>query len=143
MSPYFISITKVVFIPKKNMIQLILIVVLGLLAQLVLPWWSVAIVTFLVCLWRSQSAGQAFTYSFYGVALVWLGYALFIYAQAGGDFIGRMGELLFKVNNASLPTLATAILGGLVGGLSGLSGFYIRQASGSRIAPDATSRTRL
>ncbi len=48
------------------MIQLILIVILGLLAQLVLPWWSVAIVAFLVCLWRSQNAGQAFTYSFYG-----------------------------------------------------------------------------
>ena len=124
------------------MIQLILIVILGLLAQLVFPWWSVAVVAFLVCLWRSQSAGQAFTYSFYGVALVWMGYALLIYAQAGGDFIGRMGELLFKVNNASLPTLATAILGGLVGGLSGLSGFYVRQASRNQRTPYGAERTR-
>lgn len=124
------------------MIQLILIVVLGLLAQLVLPWWSVAIIAFLVCLWRSQSAGQAFTYSFYGVALVWMGYALLIYAKAGGDFIGRMGELLFKVNNASLPTLATAILGGVVGGLSGLSGFYVRQASRNPRTPYGAERTR-
>ena len=124
------------------MIQLILIAILGLLAQLILPWWSLALVAFLVCLWRSRSAGQAFMFGFYGVALVWLGYALFIYAQVGGDFIGRMGELLFKVNNAVLPILVTAILGGLVGGLSGLSGFYVRQASGSRITPDAAGRTR-
>ncbi len=109
------------------MIQLILIAILGLLAQLILPWWSLALVAFLVCLWRSQSAGQAFLYGFVGIAVVWLGYALLIYAQTGGDFTGRMGELLFKVNNAALPMLATALLGGLIGGLSGLSGFFVRQ----------------
>lgn len=117
------------------MIQLILIVILGLLAQLVLPWWSMALVALLVCLWRSQSAGQAFLHGFLGVALVWLGYALLIYLRTGGDFIGRMGELLFKMNNAVLPLLATGFLGGLVGGLSGLSGFFVRQASGSQVVP--------
>ena len=98
------------------MIQLILIAILSLLDQLVLPWWSLALVAFLVCLWRSQSAGQAFLYGFLGIALVWLGYALLIYLRTGGEFTGRMGELLFKVNNATLPVLATAFLGGLVGG---------------------------
>jgi hypothetical protein len=116
------------------MIQLILIAILGLLAQLILPWWSLAIVAFLVCLWRSQSAGQAFLSGFLGVALVWLGYALIIYM--------RTGELLFKVNNAALPMLATALLGGLVGGLSGLSGFLIRQASGSQTTSHAAGSTR-
>jgi hypothetical protein len=124
------------------MIQLILIAILGLLAQLILPWWSLAIVAFLVCLWRSQSAGQAFLSGFLGVALVWLGYALIIYMRTGGDFTGRMGELLFKVNNAALPMLATALLGGLVGGLSGLSGFLIRQASGSQTTSHAAGSTR-
>lgn len=123
------------------MIQLILIVILGLLAQLVLPWWSVAIVAFLVCLWQSQSAGQAFLHGFSGVALVWLGYALLIYLRTGEDFIGRMGELLFKMNNAVLPLLATGFLGGLVGGLSGLSGFFVRRAFTSQVASHAVGRT--
>ena len=124
------------------MIQLLLIAILGLLAQLILPWWSLALVAFLVCLWRSQSASQAFLYGFLGVALVWLGYALLIYLRTGGDFTGRMGELLFKVNNAALPMLATALLGGLVGGLSGLSGFFIRQAFGNQVASHAAGHTR-
>ena len=81
-------------------------------------------------------------FGFYGIALVWLGYALLIYAQDGGSFIGRMGELLLKVNNAVLPILVTAILGGLAGGLAGLSGFYVRQAVASQVTPHEVGRTR-
>ena len=116
------------------MIQIILIAVLSLLAQLVLPWWSLAIIAFLVCLWRSSSAGQSFFAGFYGVALVWLVYAFILHSRTDGIFTGRMGELLFKTNNASLPVIVTAIVGGLVGGLAGLSGYFVRQAIGNQIA---------
>ena len=111
------------------MIQILLIAVISLLAQLVLPWWSLAIVSFLVCFWRSQSAGQAFFSGFYGIAIVWLIYALLIHLQTDGVFTGRMSELLFKINNKILPGLVTAVLGGLVGGLAGLSGYFVKQAT--------------
>lgn len=104
------------------MIEILLIAVLSLLAQLILPWWSLAIVAFLVCFWRSLSAGRAFLYGFSGVVLVWIVYAFIIHAQTDGVFTGRMSELLFKTNSTALPLLATAVLGGLVGGLAGLSG---------------------
>ena len=120
------------------MIQLILIAVLSLLAQFVLPWWSLAIIAFLVCYWRSQRAGLAFFYGFAGIALVWIGYALFIHVQTDGAFTGRMGELLFKANNTVLPLLATALLGGLVGGLAGLSGFFARQATDNQLTKRTT-----
>ncbi|QMW02468.1 hypothetical protein [Spirosoma foliorum] len=116
------------------MIQIILIAVLSLLAQLVLPWWSLAVVAFLVCVWRSSSAGQAFFAGFYGVALVWLIYAVILHTRTDGVFTGRMSELLFKTNSAILPGLVTAIVGGLVGGLAGLSGYFVRQAIGNEIA---------
>ncbi|SFD08590.1 hypothetical protein SAMN05216167_103251 [Spirosoma endophyticum] len=115
------------------MIEVLLIAILSLVAQLVLPWWSLAIVSFLVCFWRSEKAGQAFFYGFYGIAVVWLIYALLIHFRTDGIFTGRMSELLFKMNSKVLPGLVTAILGGLVGGLSGLSGFYIKQATGKQI----------
>ena len=121
------------------MIQIILIAVLSLVAQLVLPWWSLAIVAFAVCFWRGDGAGAAFLYGFVGVALVWLGYALLIHLRTDGIFTGRMGELLFKSNNALLPTLATTILGGLVGGLAGMSGYLVRQAAGNQ-AVNRTTR---
>lgn len=116
------------------MIQIALIAILSLLAQLVLPWWSLAIVAFLVCFWRGQSAGLSFLYGFLGVALVWLGYALLIHTRTEGIFTGRMGELLFKTNNAVIPMLVTALLGGLVGGLAGMAGFLTRQATGNQLA---------
>ena len=111
------------------MIQIVLIAILSLLAQLILPWWSLAVVAFLVCLWRSPSAGQAFFAGFYGVAFVWLAYAVMLHLRTDGIFTGRMGELLFKTNSPILPGLVTAIVGGLVGGLAGLSGYFVRQAT--------------
>ena len=114
------------------MIQILIIAVLSLLAQLVLPWWSVALVAFLVCFWRSSRAGQSFFYGFYGIAIVWLIYAVILHFRTDGILTGRMSELLFKTNNASIPVLVTAILGGLVGGLAGLSGFFVRQATGNQ-----------
>ncbi|MVM33243.1 hypothetical protein GO755_24595 [Spirosoma sp. HMF4905] len=116
------------------MIQIILIAVLSLLAQFVLPWWSLAIIAFLVCFWRSSSAGQSFFAGFYGVALVWLAYAILLHSRTDGVFTGRMSELLFKTNSAILPGLVTAIVGGLVGGLAGLSGYFVKGAIGNEIA---------
>lgn len=114
------------------MIQLILIIVISLLAQLVLPWWSLAIVAFLVCFWRSSSAGRAFFYGFAGIALVWGGYALAIHLRTDGIFTGRMGQLLFQTPNAVLPLAVTTLVGGLVGGFAGLSGYFVRQVTGNQ-----------
>ncbi|GAB4026030.1 hypothetical protein [Spirosoma koreense] len=110
------------------MIQILLIAVLSLLVQLILPWWSLAIVAFLVCLWRSPAAATAFLYGFTGIALVWLGYALLIHLKTAGILTGRMSELIAKTHSDLIPLLITTILGGVVGGLAGLSGFLVRQA---------------
>ncbi|MVM40125.1 hypothetical protein GO730_25035 [Spirosoma sp. HMF3257] len=124
------------------MIQIILIAILSLLAQLVFPWWSLAIVAFLVCFWRSSSAGQSFFAGFYGVALVWLIYAIFLHSRTDGVFTGRMSELLFKTNSAVLPGLVTAIVGGLIGGFAGLSGYFVKQATGNQPVERAAGRSR-
>lgn len=119
--------------PIAIMIQILLIALVSLLAQLVLPWWSLAIVAFGVCYWRSPSAGEAFLYGFAAVALVWLVYALVIHLQTDGIFSGRMSQLLFQTNNAALALVGSAVLGGLVGGLAGMSGFFVRQTTGNQL----------
>lgn len=120
------------------MIQVLLIAFLSLLAQLAFPWWSVAIVAFAVCFWRGTAsrgsafrgsgAGRAFLYGFAGVALVWLVYALIIHFRTDGIFTGRMSQLLFKADASAGLVLATVVLGGLVGGLAGVAGYFTRQA---------------
>lgn len=119
------------------MIQILLIALISLFAQLVLPWWSLAIVAFAVCFWpgpasRNSNALPAFWYGFAGVALVWLAYALLVHVRTDGIFTGRMSQLLFKADAPALLLLATAVLGGLVGGLAGLAGHFARQAVGNR-----------
>ena len=110
------------------MIQFILIAFLSLLAQFILPWWSLALVAFVVCLWKSPGGSQAFLCSFAGVAAVWILYALIIHIRTDGIFTSRMSLLIFKTSTAALPVLVGTFLSGLVGGLAGLSGFMTRQA---------------
>ncbi len=116
-----------------DMIQILLIALISLLAQLVLPWWSLAVVAFGVCVWRSANVGQAFVYGFFGVALVWLVYALAIQLNTDGVFIGRMSELLFKANSGIMPLLVTVITGGIVGGMAGISGYFVSRAVKNQI----------
>ena len=120
------------------MYQIVLIAFLSLFAQFFLPWWALAIVAFAVCFWRSPGAGWAFWYGFAGVGLIWLMYALLIQLRTDGVFVGRMSELLFKVNTPFLPALATTLVSGLAGGLAGLSGYHVRQATAPKIM-DRTS----
>ena len=117
------------------MIQILLIAVISLLAQLVLPWWSVALVAFVICFWQapaSRRSNRAFWHGFTGVALVWLVYALLIHIRTDGIFTGRMSQLLLKTNASAVLILLTAVLSGLVGGLAGLSGHAMRQAMGNQ-----------
>jgi len=110
------------------MIQFLLIALLSLLAQFLLPWWSLALVAFLVCLATQSKALSAFGAGFFGVALVWLIYALVVQLRTDGVLTGRMSELLVKANQPALLIGVTVLLGGVVGGLAGLSGYYVRQA---------------
>ena len=109
------------------MIRLILIAIVSLLVQFILPWWSIALVAFMVCYWGSRNAGGAFVEGFAGIAVVWLAYAVLIHFRTEGVFTGRMGLLIIKSSSPAGMLLLTTVLGGLVGGLAGMAGYYVRQ----------------
>ncbi|MBC8153454.1 MAG: hypothetical protein H7Z72_11130 [Bacteroidetes bacterium] len=110
------------------MILFLLIAAFSLIAQLFLPWWSVAIVAFAVCFWRGKTGRGAFVAGFIGIALVWQVYALFIHVQNAGVMTGRMSQVLFKADMPIVLLELTVLLGGLAGGLAGLSGYLCRRA---------------
>lgn len=110
------------------MIRLIIIAVTSLLAQFILPWWSIAIVAFMVCFWGSRNAGGAFIEGFAGIAIVWFVYAGLIHFRTEGVFTGRMGLLIVKSSSPIVMLLVTPVLGGIVGGLAGMAGYFFRQA---------------
>lgn len=110
------------------MLPFILIALFSLLAQLVLPWWSLALVAFVVCYWRSRTGAQAFLNGFLGSLVVWLAYALLIHLRTDGIMTSRMSQLFLKADAPLGILLLTALVAGLVGGLAALSGYLTRRA---------------
>lgn len=109
------------------MIPILLIALLSLLAQLVLPWWSIALVAFAFCFGRPAGSGRDFVYSFLGVGLVWLVYALLQHMQSGGILTSRMSEVMKLPASPVYLLLITPIIGGLVAGFAGMAGYWVRQ----------------
>ncbi len=111
------------------MIPTLIIAVLSAIAQFFMPWWVIAPIAFITCFWQSSTAGKAFLVGTVSITLVWAAYAGFLNGQNGGVLAARMGELLFKMpHNPGLMVAITSTIGGLVGGIAGLAGYYVRQA---------------
>ncbi|MGA0556126.1 hypothetical protein ACO2Q8_05710 [Larkinella sp. VNQ87] len=108
------------------MLPFLLIAGLSAVAQLFLPWWSIALVAFAVCFWRSRTGWRAFGNGFLGIAVIWLLYALAIHLQTDGILTGRMATLFFQKPLSGLLLVITPLIGGLVGGLAGLAGQQVR-----------------
>jgi len=109
------------------MILIFIIIILSLLLQLLLPWWIVALVAFAGAWWKAKTAGHAFTSGFFAIFLLWIAMALIQSVPNENLLANRVGEMfrlpLGSLNWAAM-LLVTGIIGGLVGGISALAGFY-------------------
>ncbi|WP_192822876.1 hypothetical protein [Rufibacter sp. LB8] len=105
----------------------LLILLLSLIAQLFLPWWTIAIICFALAFWKAQHGGKAFLAGFAGIGLTWLGAALYWHIISDGILSERVATMLF-VNSPWLLIIATVVIGGFTGGLSAVSGFLVRRA---------------
>ncbi|WP_207433437.1 hypothetical protein [Sabulibacter ruber] len=104
----------------------LLILLLSLLAQFFLPWWSIAVVCFGVAFLRATRGGQAFLAGFLAIGVTWLGAALFWHLVTDGLLSTRVATML-TINSPWLLMAATVLVAGVVGGISALSGFYVRR----------------
>jgi hypothetical protein len=104
----------------------LLILLLGLLAQFFLPWWSIALVCFALAFWKAQYGRQAFLSGFLAIGLTWLGGALFWHLATDGVLSNRVATMM-TVNSAWILVAVTAFLGAMVGGVSALSGYLVRR----------------
>jgi hypothetical protein len=109
------------------MMLFLLIFILSLVAQVFLPWWIIALLAFGLAFWKGLSARNSFVAGFVGIALGWLGYSLLIHVQNAGILTERIAHVL-PLHNAVLLILITVIIGGLVGGMAALAGYYCRKA---------------
>lgn len=110
----------------KYLAALALTLALSYLLPTFLPWWSIALSAFLVAVVIPQKAFKSFQCGFLGVLLLWLITTLAI--DIGNDHIlsARMASILPLKGSSMLLILLTALLGGIIGGGSALTGFYFR-----------------
>jgi len=109
----------------KFIIKLFIISIGSYFLQLALPWYSIAILPFLIGVFFSGRARTAFFSAFLGIFLLWGTLSLMIHYQSGGILTTKIADL-FKVGSPALLILLTAFTGGLTAGLWGWSGYALR-----------------
>lgn len=103
-----------------------MLVLLGFGGSQVMPWWIVVVLAGLLAMLIKLKPTTSFLAGFLGVALLWGGYATYLDVLNEGVLSSRIGEMFGGLNSVLL-ILATAIFGGLLGGLGGLSGHFARK----------------
>ena len=106
----------------------ILIFVLASAVQLDAPWWSMAVVAFIVGLAIAPTGRVAFWAGLVGAGLSWLVPAAWLSYQNNGLLAQRVAQLLPLGGSATVLVIATALIAGLVGGLAALAGVWLRMA---------------
>ncbi|MFN8322592.1 MAG: hypothetical protein U0T74_08050 [Chitinophagales bacterium] len=109
---------------KSFLLSVILIVALCALLQSFLPWWTIAVASFVVGYFVKQKAGLAFAAGFVGVFVLWVVYA-YVVSSANEHLLAyKITELLKALTQGSLAGLyvLTGFIGGLVSGFAALSG---------------------
>lgn len=109
----------------KAVISTFLIILLSFVACLYFPWWSIAIVAFIVSALIRQRPVISFLGGFVGLFLLWS--ILSFYISISNDHIlaHRISPLIITNDSPFLLVLTTGLIGGIVGGFAALTGSYI------------------
>lgn len=110
----------------KLLLTTILIALLAFILGLFLPWWSIAIVAFLVPLLLQPSIGTGFLSGFLGIFLLWAVVAFWIDQKNNSILSHKIAQLFPLGGSAILLILVTAFVGGLVGGFAAMAGSSVR-----------------
>jgi len=109
----------------KTIFALIFMLILGTTVSLFLPWWTIAVVCFIVAMFCLDNSRDAAIAGFFSVFILWGLVALFKSYQNDFILLSRMAELL-PIHDELLLILSTAFLGGIIGMLGSLSGVFLR-----------------
>lgn len=93
----------------------------------VLPWWSFAITSIIIAIAIHQKPWKAFLAAFIAVFVLWA-IIVFVIDNANQHLLSVKVATILPLGGSSFALiLLTALIGGLVAGLSALTGSYIRK----------------
>ncbi|EHQ28603.1 hypothetical protein [Mucilaginibacter paludis] len=105
-----------------------IILILSLVVSYVLPWWIVAIIAFLAAFFIAKSSAHAFWSAFAAIFIAWVILALFKSVPNNHILATRVAHLFPFGGQWIWLLLITGIVGGLVAGMSALSGVLLKQS---------------
>ncbi len=115
----------------RFLLATLLTATLSFLAGLYTPWWSIAIVAFLVALLVKQRYGLAFLSGFLGLFLLWGGLAFWIDVKNESILSRKVAQLFSLGESSFLLILITALVGAVVAGFAAMSGSSLRKMPGA------------
>lgn len=101
-----------------------------LLVQLLLPWWSITLVCLMGGYALGRSGAGAFGGGFAAVTAGWALAALVPWVLTHSTLPDRVATLLKLPGGGPVLLVVAAVLGGLIGGLATLSGWWLRVTGG-------------
>lgn len=105
----------------KFFIQVIATVIVCLVLQLFLPWWSIALGAFGVAYFAGNKSFISFLAGFISIALLWSVFAFYLDFKTDSILTAKVNQLL-PVN----AFILTAMVGALVGGFAALTGALLK-----------------
>lgn len=99
---------------------------LSFIAGIYTPWWSIAVIAFLVALLIKQKIGWAFLSAFAGIFLLWGGLSFIIDIKNKSILSHKMAQIFPLGGSSFLIILVTALVGALVAGFAAMSGSSLR-----------------
>ena len=99
---------------------------IGILLLLIMPWWSIAIASFIVGSTTKRSGFTSFLSGFLGIGLLWWGYAAYVDVSTQALLTQKIASL-FTLPSGLLLILITGLVGALVGGFASLTGTQFRK----------------
>ncbi|WP_046243928.1 hypothetical protein [Hymenobacter terrenus] len=120
---------------RNPWLLLFLILLVASVAQLALPWWSLAVAAFVVALGLAPTGRAAFWAGFGGAGLSWWLPAAWLSFQNEGLLAHRVAQLLPLGGSAVALVLVAGVVAGLAGGFAALAGAWVRVAA--RPAPQS------
>lgn len=111
----------------KFIVSLILMAALSFAACLYLPWWSIAIVCFIIAVLIPQPAGTAFLCGFISLFILWAGVSFWISNNNEHVLAHKISALILKKDNPDMLIIVTGLIGAVVGGFAALTGSLLRK----------------
>ena len=125
----------------KFVVSLALIALLSFAACLYLPWWSIAVVAWLVSVFIPQRPAAAFLAGFLSLLIFWSVFAFLISNSNHHLLAGKMSIIVFKADSPFGLIFVSGLIGALVAGFAALTGSYTRKRTARKPVERSTVQT--